>query len=62
MTTKREAMTVTESNTVIDDDGRVIAGPFPTNAAAWRWVDLNTDDGLDGEEWLGRRYARRGDR
>jgi hypothetical protein len=35
-------MIVTERNTVTDD-GHVIAGPFGSNAAAWRWVDLNTE-------------------
>jgi hypothetical protein len=47
-------MTVTESNTVIDDEGRVIAGPFPTNAAAWRWVDLNTDEGREHQDQFNR--------
>jgi hypothetical protein len=38
-------MIVTENNAVAADDGRILAGPFPTNAAAWRWIDLHTDEG-----------------
>ena len=40
-------MTVTETNTVTDRHGHVLAGPFASNADAWRWVDLNTDEGLE---------------
>jgi hypothetical protein len=40
-------MIVTASNTVTDRHGRVIAGPFASNAGAWRWVDLNTNEGLE---------------
>jgi len=39
-------MTVTENNCVADERGRILAGPFPTNAAARRWVDRNIGEGL----------------
>jgi hypothetical protein len=33
----------------VKPDGSYIAGPFPTNAAAWSWVDRHSegDDGTD---------------
>jgi len=53
-------MTVTEDNCV-EDSGRILAGPFPTNAAAWRWIDSNTNDGLEHQDTfyrVGRAFDR----
>jgi hypothetical protein len=47
-------MIVTENNCVADADGHIVAGPFPTNAEAWRWVDLNTDAGLEYQDRFNR--------
>ena len=47
-------MSVTENNAVAADDGRILAGPFQTNAAAWRWIDLHTDEGLEHQDQFNR--------
>lgn len=34
---------------VVDDHGDVLAGPFETNASAWRWIDRNDARDVDTE-------------
>jgi hypothetical protein len=40
----------------VEADGKRIAGPFPTNSAAWRWLDRYQGDPVSRseqtEEWL----------
>ena len=43
-------MIVTENHVVTDERGRVLAGPFNTHAAAWRWIDQNTNAGLEHQD------------
>jgi len=31
-----------------------VAGPFDTNAEAWRWIDRNTNEGGDERDHAGR--------
>jgi hypothetical protein len=38
---------------VIDDTGTVIAGPFKTNAAAWRWIDRQNGEPISRSEDVG---------
>jgi len=33
--------------------GRVLAGPFPTNADAWRWIDRNEGQPISKSEQRG---------
>lgn len=47
-------MFVTETNAVTDETGRILAGPFPTNAEAWHWIDRNTDEGLEHQDQFNR--------
>jgi hypothetical protein len=35
---------------VADDDGKVIAGPFESNAAAWRWIDRRSGEPISRKE------------
>jgi hypothetical protein len=52
-------MMVAKDNYVADDDGRRIAGPFESNAAAWRWIDRHTNEGLEDQHrfnQIGRAY------
>ncbi len=35
---------------VVDETGSVVAGPFTTNAAAWRWIDRREGEPISRSE------------
>jgi hypothetical protein len=51
-TTKNVSLTVTETSQgwIVADGGQIIAGPFPTNAEAWRWIDRSQGDPISRAE------------
>ncbi|WP_313522261.1 hypothetical protein [Shinella sp.] len=38
---------------VVTHRGRLLAGPFPTNADAWRWIDRNEGQPISKAEERG---------